>query len=269
MAENIYKNSDSNIDSTSPQELKLNTTYEFDFFNSSQISMYIGDVLVDDVVGLTFSVSQSKQPIYGYASQYFHTVSAGQVLVQGSFAINFKEAGYLLETLRRYNNKMTPISAKDNQQYVNKLNIEKTIDIERIFQDTVKSKSMQGFLKSTDKISSNAMYEILREISVQPDEIFENYVEAFEDHLWLDLGSDLNTNNLKHQAGDKEYMNHRRADQYPPFDIWILYGDISNKAANHTIRKILDVHILGQGQQISADGQVIMEEFNFIAKNLV
>jgi hypothetical protein len=68
---------------------------------------------------------------------------------------------------------------------------------------------------------------------------------------------------------DSSWQSYRRGDQYPPFDIWLLYGDISNKAANNTIRKIIRCDIMGQEQVIDATGEPILERYQFIARNLV
>src|SRR3990167_10850494 len=76
--------------------------YDLDYYSGSQCSLYIGDVYIDEAVGMSFTVSQNKQPIYGYASQLFDAVSYGNVIVQGSFAVNFKESGYLWLVLHRY-----------------------------------------------------------------------------------------------------------------------------------------------------------------------
>ena len=75
--------------------------YDLDYFTGSQCAVYIGDVFVDEVTNIAFKVNQSKQPIYGYASQLFNAVAPGRVLVQGQFTVNFKESGYLFIILAR------------------------------------------------------------------------------------------------------------------------------------------------------------------------
>ena len=83
--------------------------YEFDYFSASQMSIYIGNILIDDISSIQFTVSQSKRPIYGYASQYFHTLADGQIIVEGQFSIPFKEADYILASLQRYQENQPPI----------------------------------------------------------------------------------------------------------------------------------------------------------------
>jgi len=79
-----------------------NTAYEYDWFSGSQIGVMIGDVLIDGAIAISFQVEQSKTPIYGYANQYYSFVADGHVLVQGTLTVAFKEAGYLMWPMQRF-----------------------------------------------------------------------------------------------------------------------------------------------------------------------
>ena len=114
-------------------------------------------------------------------------------------------------------------------------------------------------------------YQMYGDLAALSDEAFENTAEIFEDVLWKNNKEDFRTGNLPLAA--RKYFSdppatHRRADQYPPSDIFILYGDITNAAANHTIKKLINVSILGQGQVIMVGGEPIREQYRFIAQNL-
>lgn len=238
------------------------TVYEFDYFSGSQIGIYVGDVLVDDVDSIQFTVTQTKRPIYGYASQYFHTVADGQVLVEGTFAIPFKEADYILAVLSRFRETSSPIDealpllglpgvkASPTEYLVERENIERRM--------------MNAAKKDLPD------YEMIDELVALPDEAFERVAEVFEDTLWKKNEENFLTDNLP--PGVRKHQNpsnlHRRADQYPPVDIYILYGDIANAAANHTIKKLIGVSIVGQGQAINVGGEPTREQYRFIAKNL-
>lgn len=270
---------------TSRGQVALGNTYEFDYFNGAAISIYIGDILVDDVAHIQFQVSQSKRPIYGYASQYFHTVAAGQVLVEGSFAIPFKESNYLIATLQRYGDKI-PIKEDEGKHRVLRESIERRIMREYggALGETARhtafrreelgqypSEKLRGASRWFPPEESS--YEWYRNLGALSDEDFEAIAEEYEDVLWKRELKNKNYNSFNLPSNktitDEDAQVHRRADQYPEFDIWILYGDISNKAANHTIKKIADCHIIGQGQTIQVGGDVIGEAYNFIARNLL
>src|SRR5690606_10597119 len=73
----------------------------------------------------------------------------------------------------------------------------------------------------------------------------ENLFETFEDAIWKEDSSSLNEQD-------------RRADDpdLNPFDIYIAYGDFAgDNRVNHTIRKLVDVSIIGSSQQVVIDGQ--------------
>jgi len=231
------------------------STYEFDYFSGSQISIYIGDILVDDIAHIQYSVSQGKKPVYSYASQYFATLAPGIILVEGTFVVPFKEADYLLEVLARFQETMRPIEKDTRYLFTPKgSQVVAQQNIERLLQETKNG-------KNTDK------FKLIRDLAVQSDKVFEGIAEAFQDSLWKTQGTDdqwLSGNASSHNVKRETY---RRADQYPPFDIWILYGDVANKAANTTIKKIIDVEIVGQGQTVELDG-IVFEQYRFLAKNL-
>jgi len=242
----------------SEQGYSLNaTSYEFDFFSGAQMSIYIGDIYVDDINTLRFTVTQSKAPIYGYASQYYHTLADGRIFVRGDFALSFKESGYLINVLQNYRQE-APITAKGKQHLVLRENIERYLQKKHERRRTDASK-----------------YQFYRDLSALPDETFENIAETFEDKLWKSgfaSEEQFMTPNIpqsRYAYSDDDVLIYRRADQYPPFDIWVLYGDISNKAANHTIHKIVGASIVDVTQQISVDGEPIQEAYSFVARNLV
>ena len=70
-----------------------------EYFSGADVSIYFGDVFVDDITSLSFVLTEMVQPIYGYASYVFDDVARGSRLVQGAFSIAFRESGYLYTIL--------------------------------------------------------------------------------------------------------------------------------------------------------------------------
>jgi hypothetical protein len=258
--------------------------YDLDYFSPSQCFIYIGDVWVDETVGFSFQVQQSKTPIYGYASQLFDAVAPGQVIVQGSFTVNFKESGYLWLVLHRYkrfeknvdqvvqkwgkisdttniakkkqgsgkillggtNNPFTRIRNNNgNQDFISRAGIERLVSGEATKDErTAFYNSLAGYATSNNPNNRDAA--------------FENIVEVFEDQVWQD-----NVNDLDSKA--------RRVDDnsFDDFDIFMVYGDYTKPGANHTVRRIRNVSLIGQSQQIMLGPDNIVENYNFIAKNII
>lgn len=246
-----------------PQELAPGV-YNLDYFSGAQVAMYIGDILIDEVTSIQFSVTQSKKPLYGYADQLFRDMSKGQILVQGQFTINFKEAGYLWLVLQTYQDKIgnlkrkTPFfKTKDKQgnfESISKANIERIIN-----NDTSSIDQRTGTFIDLSDLAANFQGFSGRP-GVNKVGQAEAILEQFEDTIWGD------------NPGIIPEEPNRRADDSSinGFDIYLAYGDFAgDNRANHTIRKIENVHIFGTSQVVQIDGQVLQESYSFYARNLV
>jgi len=181
-------------------------TYPYDFFSGTDCKVFFGDIWVDDIITIQYSVSQTKTPIFGYASQYYQGVAMGQVLVNGVLTIAFKEVGYLnsiiglLEAQRNrseasinqkvnkikqdFNETTTPFipgvtSIGGSETRVTSVNYNPngSPDIIRS-QDTIES-----ILMNKKGISSNFTMDYLGN---KKEMDFEDIAEALEDTIWGD-----------------------------------------------------------------------------------
>lgn len=78
------------------------TEYQYfpeDYFSGADVTIYFGDIFVDDITGLEFTLQERVLPVYGYNSYTYDSVARGQRLIQGSFTIAFREAGYIYQIL--------------------------------------------------------------------------------------------------------------------------------------------------------------------------
>mgnify|MGYP001340247626 CR=1 FL=1 len=48
-----------------------------------------------ECAGISYSVSNSQQPVYGYASTLYDAMLPGRTIVQGTFVVNYKEPFYV------------------------------------------------------------------------------------------------------------------------------------------------------------------------------
>jgi hypothetical protein len=256
--------------------------YETDFYSGSQVQVMIGEVLIDNAVSIQYQVQQSKTPVYGYASQYFRFVADGPVLVTGSLTIAFKEAGYLLYTLKHFQNTGMGGNVRYNSGsgywYPPEGGLEYaslSAAIRAAKQGRVRYRNIEQVYDTNNNVDRAALVKQLHALS---DTEFEKYAEEFEDALWYGSGNQspntraqLFSRNLPaSEITDENVLSHRRLDQYPPCDIWITYGDMeAPDGVNHTVHKILDVHFTGDSQVISASGEPVYETYNFFARNRV
>lgn len=69
--------------------------YSYKYFSGANVNIYFGDYNVIQCAGISFNLSESQQPAYGYASTYYDIILPGKVIVQGSFVVNFTEKEYV------------------------------------------------------------------------------------------------------------------------------------------------------------------------------
>ena len=264
-----------------PQEASIvnRGIYNNEYFSGAQVSLYIGDVWVDEVTTLSYGIQQSRRPIYGYASQLYDDVAEGHVIVQGNFSINFKEAGYLWLILTRY-----------AQQFVQSRGIP-PIDNPFLNSNTANRQNINGLLQgelsgaarnrrllnlSSDVARKKRNFErsqrAVRRGSAASlggfasnrrtrgaGSVFENEAEQFEDAVWSQPAAELDQ---RVRRTDDPRLN--------PFDMYIAFGDFAGDGSvNHTIERLTDVTLLGDSKQIVIDGMPIQEQYTFIARNKV
>jgi hypothetical protein len=256
--------------------------YDSDHFSGAQVSVYIGDIWVDEVTSLSFEVTQNRQPIYGYASTLFDAVAQGNVLVQGSFSINFKEAGYLWLVLNRYKkmigNRRPPVEEGGtgfvNGKLVSEAEFAQRLNIERIVSDINYDKSR----KVRDQKTMAAIYAAQKASNLTGYASgtrgsggmggAEDAFEVFENLLWSSGGNPEGNAGDGYNAG----KDARRSDSRSlnPFDIYIQYGDYTgDDRIHHTLQKLDSVYILGTSKQIVISGEPVQENYSFIARNLL
>lgn len=71
------------------------------YFSSLDAEIFIGGERILDIVRIDFSYEEKKMPYYGFNSFTPSKIFVGQKLVQGTFVINFTEAGYIAKLLQR------------------------------------------------------------------------------------------------------------------------------------------------------------------------
>ena len=254
--------------------------YDSSYYSGAQTAIFIGPTLIDEVTSISYSVSQSRMPLYGYASTLFDAMAEGQVIVQGQFTINFTESGYLWLALNEYKRMeggpypLQPFTAQydENGRYVgestSRTSIEEAIDGEKAtnYKDLASGIEKERILLEAQK--SLGSYVSNKRLTGGMGG-YENDAERYENLIW----NGKSTDNLKNKDRDDSMMiNARRVDSpmLNPFDIYITYGDYTgDDHLHHTTRKLEDVYITSTGQQVQIDGMPIQEQYSFMARNLL
>lgn len=253
------------------------SVYTLPYFSGSQAAIYIGDIFIDEVTSIQYKVTQSKTPIYGYASQLFDVVAPGVVLVDGAMSINFKEAGYLWLCLARYKaiegsvNTALQLAMKQagvgaerpitNYRYNQLKNVPFIRSIQGEQGDVISRANIQRLVsgEATTEERFN-FYNSLAGFAGSNVDAFERIANQFESEVW---GLRENADSLNRLA--------RRVDDnaFDDVDLYITFGDVSNPNAPSTVRRLMGVHFTSQGQTVQADGENVQEFYTFIARNVV
>lgn len=80
------------------------TSYGYEYFSGANVQIEVDDETMLECAGITFNVSESNQPVYGYASNLYDAVLPGRRIIQGSFIVNFSVKDNQLSILNRFLN---------------------------------------------------------------------------------------------------------------------------------------------------------------------
>lgn len=70
-----------------------------EYFSGADMHIYFGDIWVDEITSIDFTLQEDIMPLYGYNSFTYDYMARGKRIVQGQFAMNFKSTGYLQQIL--------------------------------------------------------------------------------------------------------------------------------------------------------------------------
>jgi len=267
-------------------------TYRYDYFSGAQAKVFFGDVLVDDIVTLSYAMRQTKEPIYGYASQRYDAVAMGTVIGEGSLTIAFKEVGYLNVIQSYLENQREGIDlAKDN--VIRRLTSGRERNISQEIQNTSTLSAVMApnLTPSLVRRSENIekILDDLKEKDISPFKVrgredgtittgaqdFDDMAELLEDTIWGDHNGkpfDLKDVELK-RADEFDYRYGRsgkigikagnRNNYRDTLNIMVIFGDINDFKAEHTFVLLNDVHFNSHSMVMGPTGDPIGETYNF------
>lgn len=228
-----------------------------EYFAGADIRIYFGDVWIDEVTSLQFTLQEQVAPIFGYASYTWDKVARGSRYIQGSFSINFKESYYLQQVLKSLSSEMS--------------------------QD--KNNVLSGF--NTDTWKGSVDIETLMNTNKQN---FDNIADQFEESLWgAGANKGINSSMTKKNRSQNSYFypefrGKNNAAGEPTYDsgsqkalldsgfnIVISYGPLNETNGINTpetTHSLIGVQLTGVSQVIGGDGNPVQEQYTFIAKDL-
>lgn len=236
------------------------TYNRFDYYSGSQITVWFGDILLDDISSIQWSRSQNKKPIYGYSSQQFDAVAKGVVIIQGSFVINYRQAGYLSLVMNEITRLYTNTQDTGNWPEI---------------------RQMIGLHLRNGTFGPKTAQEI-QDIAKSPN--FIELAKTYEDIIWGDLATGTAQTegygtvstappgyDTASSIASADVTQHERIPD--GFNIIITYGNNSmndkrrlNDYLQSTVKSLNGVHLVGDNQVIQVGGQPVQEQYDFIAR---
>lgn len=223
--------------------------YRTYYYTGGQCELYFQDVLLDEVAQLNFSTVTNKTPIYGYSSMRFDTVARGNLIIQGSFTVNFVHVDYLnIIAYHLYSQTLEGKKALKSAG-VHEFRLNNTDLVLDTVVDPYSSEAIGGSLQSN--YSEFQIKQAINQIQGLGNDDFRRLVNELE---------------LRRQGRDRIFD--ANFYELPPFQMYATFGDITDPDANSTIRQIEDVYLTAQAQVVNATGEVIQEQYSFIARDI-
>ena len=229
------------------------TRFKEDYFTGADVRIYFGDIWVDEVTSLQFTLQEQVAPIFGYASYTWDKVARGARQIQGSFTINYKESYYLHSVLS-----VLAAKTRGGTKEGNMFNVEQWkqgATVEHLFQESTFENVADELEKSLWGASENAM---INKLTKQRDK------DTFFFPEYRGRNDEEGNANYDMAVSQKQLAEHG-------FNILIGYGpmnETNGMNVNETAHSLVGVQLTGVSQMVGPDGQPIQEQYSFIAKDL-
>lgn len=229
----------------------------------SNVTFYIGDLLIDDMFRVDFTRKVSHQPIWGYDSKQYDFIAQGKEIVTGNIIINYRYPGYLKNAITRYN-----ISGLETAQSVQKR-----------FEDDRKVTYPPSFFATLDSLDIENRAKVLGNVLLQytkPNAI--GSVETAISQVKKDIRKNFGSNSIdEEEASDADFFKSPLDEKgLLVFDLTVRYG-FQNVPGGY-IRKFKDCLLLGEsncvsasaghGGDMSSSAQPILEIYPFFCRTI-
>lgn len=67
------------------------------YYSALDAELYFGNIFINDVTDIMYSMSQNAMPLYGFNSYTFDDIATGNRIVQGQFNINYYKSNFLTD----------------------------------------------------------------------------------------------------------------------------------------------------------------------------
>lgn len=90
------------LPSVDPEERNLAQDAYTGYFTSAQTKMYIGDLFIDELVSIEWSIQENVVPVFGFNSKFADAYAEGRSMIQGQIMLNYTAPWYLGVALQNH-----------------------------------------------------------------------------------------------------------------------------------------------------------------------
>ena len=233
----------------------MSNSYSYEYFCGANVVVEINNFPIYEAAGLSYSIVESKVPLYGYSSRFFDAVSRGQVIVQGSILVNYVHNDYLTRSVEVANESYENPVAAVNYRLIDGAGFG-AVDAE-----AARITELYDMLQNPEEVQA-AINKILED-PMQLDQFSKDAPEVLKLKYWgVDPSQIVNVG-----VDTSSYNPH---DSHTPVTIKVTFGprNMYNNFAGLTGFIITGVFFTGRGNAIQIDENCIVEEFSFLARNV-
>jgi hypothetical protein len=226
---------------------------EYDkYFTISAARIYIGNLFIDELSSIQYTLQDNAIPVYGYASRYADAYAQGHSLVQGQLAINFVTEGYLYTVMKEYNRLLS-----STQSTAFPINSPQANTVAQIL----------GMMTTRDALIQQANNNPNNSTSGAQADKLQTAINALQQGLTSDQMKALSTLRNKQLNVIPDAVGFDNAVyQDVLFDIRIEMGN--EVTGVKRVRYIEKCKLISNEQIIAPDGQSLMDSYGFIARRL-
>jgi hypothetical protein len=222
------------IKSRQPSDLN---TYDQPFFTGISAKLFTGGIWIDDITHLNFELTQQKAPVYGFASSYYDAVAQGTTIVNGTFAIAYREPEYLYHIFTLAMS-LTPDRLSDI--------VSRKRTVQARHENALTAPAPQTIDTIVDELKQDASN-------------YGEMVRRLEGAIWGGGFQPIQSIDRVEVSTEGKVMQ--------SFDLLLVLGDES--LANPVVRTIRDVHVTSSRIVVSPDGTPVQEVYSFFGKAAV
>ncbi len=246
--------------------------YHQTYWSGLDARVYAGNIFLDELVSLQYEVQEAVLPLFGYADYTYRSVVHGARRVQGAFMLNYRREGYLFDLLRQLQHPTPPPVATGDSPDHRAVQLAQQGDT-----------TLEEFLA----LVSPGGKQGRGQTRIDPN-LLQQSADAFTQAIW---GRGVATPSLSAQAIQAQVNSRGPRFAVPGgFDLRITFGSANRDlepAAERTLQgngefhntpfphqvttegRLVKVALTGCGRVLDDSGRTVMENYSFIAQDLL